>query len=156
MTAATELWAAVVASYDNDGLLTLTNIRNRAATTITTATGEDAAQGVIDLWASWTQVAYDSTKSAHVEVGKQGVIAMLWRRGGSAAAIAQVKWEDVFGSDGLISKVLTTGPRGRQGPSSNSGVTQKSETVNGRNVRGWSDLASLPTGHMPRQAIAED
>ena len=31
---ATALWAAVVADYDTDGLVSLTNIRDRSATTI--------------------------------------------------------------------------------------------------------------------------
>lgn len=154
---ASALWTAVKGSYDSDGLLELTNIRDRAATTIDDAVGEDAAQAVIDLWPAYAQEDYDSTDSMHVEVAKQGAIAMLWRRGGSASSIEQVKWEEVFSPEGLIAKVKRTGARGRQGPKSNSGVSQRSElTSNGQRVRGWSDPDSLPTGYLPNRRIAED
>jgi len=156
---ATALWAAVVASYDSDGLIELTNIRDRSATAIDTDVGENAAQGVIDLWPAYAQEAYDSSDALHVEAAKQGVIAMLWRRGGSASTIEQVKWDEVFSSEGLIAKVQRTGARGRQGPNSNSGVSQRSELASGnRAVRGWSDPDSLPggRGYMPRRVIAGD
>lgn len=158
MTAATELWAAVVVSYDVKGLTALTNIRVRSGTGIVTAVGEDAAQAVINLWPSNAQEAYDSTDAAHVEVGKLGVIAVLWRRGGSASTIEQVKWDTVFGSDGAIVKLKRTGARGRRGPSSNSEVQQSSNlTSGGRKVRGWSDVDSLPLGrgYMPKRVVAD-
>ena len=146
---ASALWTAVLASYETTGLVTLTNQSDPSATAVVTATGEDAAQGVIDLWPAFAQEAYDASDALHVEVAKQGVIAMLWRRGGSAANIAEVRWEDVFSADGLLSKVKRTGPRARQGPTTNSGVTQRAESVDGQNVRGWSDRESMPDGHIP-------
>lgn len=149
MTAAA-LWTAVVASYDADGLISLTNIRDRSATTIDTTVGESAAQGVIDLWPIYAQIAYDASNATHVEAAKQGVIALLWRRGGTAASIAKVEWDEVFAADGLLSKVRSTGARSRRGPSTNSGVVTASElTEDGRNVRGWSDLDSMPHGILP-------
>ena len=157
MSDKSELWAAVVVSYDSDGLITLTNIRDRSATSVDTTAGEDAAQGVINLWPAYAQEAYDSTDDLHVEVGKRATIAMLWERGGTSSAIAKVEWDEVFSPDGLISRVRRTGARGRQGPNSNSGVTQKSElTANGRRVRGWADRDSLPTNWMPNRTISED
>ena len=99
---ATALWAAVVVSYDADGLITLSNIRDRSATTIDTTAGEDAAQGVIDLWPVYAQETYDASDSTHVEVAKQAVIALLWRRGGSSTTIAEVKWDEIFSPEGLI------------------------------------------------------
>lgn len=150
MTAATDLWAAVVVSYDNSGLVTLTNIRDRSQTAITTAVGEDAALGVLNLWPAFAQVDYDATDNLHIEVAKLGTIAILWRRGGSATTIEQVKWDEVFSPDGLISKVKRTGPRGRQGPKTNSNLTQPSglTSAGGRKLP-WSHEASMPLGIMP-------
>jgi|SRR5688572_22137017 len=155
MTAAL-LWAAVEASYDAAGLVTLTNIRNPAAVVVNGAAGTNAAQGVVDLWPIYAQAAWDGTVAVNLEVGKRAVIAMLWSRGGTAASIAKVEWDEVFGDNGLISKVRGTGPRGRPRPVSNSGVTQKSETLeDGRRVRGWSDQDSLPSGILPATRPAE-
>ena len=157
MTSASELWAAVVVSYESTGLIALTNLRDPTAETIDTTQGEDAAQAVVDLWPLYAQVAYDSTNAAHVQVGKRACIAMLWERGGTSASIAKVEWDEVFAADGLISKVRKTGARGRRGPSSNSGVTQRAETTSsGQRVRGWSDRDSLPVNWMPNRVTAED
>jgi hypothetical protein len=155
MTAAA-LWTAVKTSYDADGLITLTNIRDRAAATIDDTAGQDAAQGVIDLWPAFAEETYDSADSLHVEVAKQGVIALLWRRGGSATTIEQVKWEEIFGPDGLIARVRRTGARGRPGPSSNSGVVTGSDlSESGRESYGWSDRKALPTNFLPRRTFEE-
>jgi len=157
MTDAADLWTAVVASYNADGLLQLTNIRNRAATSIDTAVGQSAAQGVIDVWPVYAQSAYDATNATHVEVAKRGVIAMLWSRGGTASQIAKIEWGEVFGDEGMISKVRRTGARGRRGPSSNSGVRQKTErTESGGLVRGWSDDDALPSNWLPTRRSADD
>jgi len=150
MTAATELFEAVKVAYDSAGLITLTNIRDRTGTTIDETVGDNTAQSVIDLWPAWANVAYDSTNALHVEVAIEGVIALLWRRGGTATEIEKVKWDQVFGDDGMISKVKDTGPRGRKGPSSNSNVTQHSGLLsNGARRRPWADVISLPHGIMP-------
>lgn len=147
---AADLWSAVVSDYDQDGLITLTNIRNRSATSINTSVGEAAAQAVINLWPVYAQADYDPTNQTHVEVAEMGVIAMLWRRGGTSSAIEQVKWDEVFGDDGLITRVRRTGARGRVAPTSNSGVQQAPERDSGgRMVRGWADAASLPPNYLP-------
>lgn len=156
MTAASELWDAVTARYDSSGLVTLTNIRDRSATAIDDAVGEVAAQSVIDLWPLYAQVDYDQTNATHVEVAVFGVIAVLWRRGGAASSIEQVKWDTVFGPDGAIAKVKMTGPRGRAHPVSNSGVRTSSErTSSGEDVLGWSDAANLPPNYAPRTTPAD-
>ena len=155
MTAATDLWEAVKLSYDANGLISLTNIRDGSQTTINETVGDQTALDVINLWPAYAQVAYDSTSGLHVEVGKHACIAMLWRRGGSSSTIAEVAWDEVFSSDGMIARVKFTGPRGRRGPSSNSGVTQKAETINGRRVRGWSDRESFPVGYLPTRRTAD-
>lgn len=153
---ATILWAAVVESYEDEGLRSLTNPRDKGAAAINTTYGENAAQDVIDLWPMYAQVEWDETDTRHIAVGKQAVIAMLFRRGGSSAKIEQVKWDEVFGDDGLLTRLRRTSPRGRSVPSSNSGVSQRSELESGRAVRGWSDRDSLPPGILPRRTLADD
>lgn len=150
MTQAADLWTSVVAAYDSGGLISLTNIRDRSATAVNTTTGQNAAQEVIDLWPAFAQVAYDDTDALHVAVARQGVIAVLWRRGGSASTIEQVKWDEVFGDDGLLAKVRRTGARGRVSPLTNSGLSSSpDQTSDGRTVRPWSDPDSFPTGTLP-------
>jgi hypothetical protein len=156
MTAASDLWAAVVASYDSDGLIALTNVRDRGATSIDETIGTNAAQAVVDLWPIYAQAAFDETNATHVEVGKRAVVAVLWSRGGASTSIAKVEWDEVFSPEGMIARVQRTGARGRQGPSSNSGVQTRSELANGRPVRGWSDRDSLPVGYLPRRTLATE
>ncbi|MCP4794032.1 MAG: hypothetical protein GY882_11995 [Actinomycetia bacterium] len=156
---ASALWTDVVANYESEGLINLTNPRDNGATAVVTAYGESAAQEVIDLFPIYGQVDYDATNSQHVTVGRRGVIAVLYERGGTSSTIAEVEWNQVFGDDGLITKLKRTSARARQGPNTNSGVRQKSElTSTGRRVRGWSDVDSLPLGRrwLPRRTIAED
>ena len=154
MSAATELWAAIVASYEPTGLIALTNLREPDATTIDTATGQNAAQGVIDLWPAYAQVVYDKDNALHVEVGKRATIALLWQRGGTSATIAKVEWDEVFGSSGMIAMLRNVGSRARMEPVSNSRVRTTPETINGESVRGWSDRDALPEGILPRRLTA--
>lgn len=155
MTAATDLFEALKLVYDSDGIITLTNIRDRAATTIDENVGDRAAQSVIDLWPAYAQIDYEPTDALHEEVAILGVIAILWRRGGSATSIEQVKWDEVFGADGAISKIRKTGPRARQGPKTNSNLTQSTGlTSSGRRKIPWSDRGAFPTGTMPRDVPA--
>lgn len=146
MAAQDDLWAYVESVYDVDGLVQLTNIRDRSATAVDDTVGVAAALSFIRLWPSYAQVAFDESDGLHLEVGAAGVIAILWRRGGSSTSIEQVKWDTVFGDDGLISKVKRTDPRGRPGPSSNSGTITSQESGT---RYGWSDSASLPPGYLP-------
>lgn len=151
---ATALWASVVANSESEGLVNLTNPRDPAATSVDTTYGESAAQEAIDLFPLYAQVAYDSADSQHIAIGRRACIAVLYERGGTSSTISEVEWSEVFGDDGLLSKLKRTSARGRRGPSSNSGVQQKSElNSNGRPVRGWSDVESLPRGRgwMPRR-----
>jgi len=155
VTSATELWTAIVADYDDTGLVTLTNIRDRSATSVDTSYGQTQAQAVINLWPAYADIDYDSTDALHVEVAEMGVIAILWRRGGSSTSIARVEWDEVFGAGGMIERVKMTGARARSSPASNSNVTQASGlTANGRKKRGWSESVSLPSGILPSDTIA--
>lgn len=157
MTDATDLWGVVVANYDAAGLLSLTNTRDRAAVAIDSTAGTAAAQSVINLWPMFAQVEYDGTDAAHVEVATFGVIAMLWRRGGTAVEIEKIRWDEVFGDGGLIEKVRRTSARGHEGPTSNSGVSQAAERdASGGPVRGWADRESLPPGYLPQRRSAYD
>lgn len=146
------LWEATKASYDEDGLIALTNVRNRAAVTINDVAGEDAAAGVIALWPVYAQEPFDNCNPTHIEVGKRAVIAMLWARGGTATTIAQVNWDEVFSPDGMISKVRRTGARGRMAPRSNSDVRAARPT---EAYRGWADADALPPGVMPSRWRAD-
>lgn len=152
-----ELWNAVLNDYDLDGLVTLTNTRDRSATSIDHVAGRRAAQAVIDLFAVYAQAAFNIDNAQHVEAAELGVIAMLWRRGGTASAIENVKWDTVFGDDGLITKIRKTQPRARIVPSSNSGTQQSSElTSDGSKIYGWSDSAGLPAGFLSQPKNAEE
>lgn len=152
MTAST-IWTAVKTSYETNGLITLTNLRDRSATAIDDTAGEDAAQEVIDLWPVYAQEAYDATDAAHLAVAKQATIAVLWRRGGSSTSIAEVKWNEVFSSEGLLAKVRGTGARARSGPKSNSDV---STTRDSRRYRGWADRDAYPTGFLPNRSTSNE
>lgn len=154
MGAADDLWDAVVVTYDEDGLIALTNVRDRSATTANASAGLSAAQGVIDIWPAYAQVEYDPTNALHVEVAKRAAIAMLWSRGGSSSTIAKVEWDEVFGEGGLLEKIRRTGARGRQGPVTNSGVQSSSELSSGQAVRGWSDRESIPSQILPSRRTA--
>jgi len=155
MTDATDLWAACEASYEAKGLTLLTNVRDRSAVAADDTVGADAAQSIIDMFALYAQVDYVSTNAIHVEVGMQGVIALLWRRGGTSTNIAKVKWEDWVE---LATKLRQTDPRGHEGPESNSGVSQPSELSNGRTTVPWSHPSALPggRGYMPRRILSDD
>lgn len=140
------LWDAVKIRYDASGLITLTNIRDRSATSIDDTAGTQAAASVIALWPAYAQVEFDATSALHLEVGAFAVIAVLWRRGGASSTIEQVKWDEVFGTEGMIQKVRRTDPRARSGPRSNSGILTSQE--DGQSY-GWSDPKSLPSGVLP-------
>lgn len=153
MTAAT-LWAEVVTRYDASALVTLTNRTDRSATTVNTSVGEAAAQAVLNYWPVYAQAVFDDTDGTEVEVAVAGVIAVLWRWGGTATGSARVKWDEVFAEGGMIERVRRTGARSRQGPTSNSGVVSSREAVNGRPVLGWADKANLPHGILPSDRSA--
>lgn len=156
MTAATELWASVEAAYDVAGLVALTNIRDRSATTVNDTAGTSAAQEVIDLWPVYAQAAYDSTDATNVAIGRQAVIAVLWRRGGAATTIEQVKWDEVFGDEGMVTKLRRTNSRARLSPATNSAVQPSPEsTTDGRNVRGWADKDAMPLGILPSRRTVD-
>lgn len=156
MAANDELWGAVVAAYPAQALVELTNINDRSANGINTSVGNAAAQSVINLWPAYAQVAYDLTSQLHVEVGMVGVIAILWRRGGVSSALEQVKWDEVFGDNGLIQKLRRTGPRGRSSPKISGALTASSQsTSDGQNIRPWSDKDSLPVGFLPLNKTAD-
>jgi hypothetical protein len=151
----TILWNAVVASYDAEGLLALTNIRDRTATSVNTAVGQSAAQAVIDLWPAYAQEPFDATDPLHLEVGKRATIAVLWSRGGTSAEIARVEWAEVFGDGGMVEKVRRTGARSRGGPATNSELVVSRDSQEGRAAYGWSDRRAMPHGILPSRHVVD-
>lgn len=149
------LWAYVKTVYDDDGLKTLTNIRDRDATAIDDDVGTAAAFSTINLWPIYAQVAFDVDDATHLEVAAFGVIATLWARGGTAQSIQQVSWDHVFGDGGLIEKVRRTGPRAHRAPKSNSSIQTSAENENGVTPYGWSDRKNVPPGILPRSTAPD-
>ena len=147
MAAKDTLWTYVTSIYDSDGLVTLTNIRDRTATTVSDSVGTAASQSVIYLWPAYAQTEFDETDGLHLEVGAVAVISVLWRRGGASSAIEEVKWDQVWGPEGMIQKVRRTDARARAQPKSNSGTKTSKESGT---QFGWSDLRSLPANYMPK------
>jgi len=145
--AATELWAAVKARYDEQGLISLTNVRKRNAGAINNDVGEQAADDVILAFYTDVQTDYDDTSDYHLTVAIEGVIAMLWKRGGTAATIAKVKWEDWVERAKILKGVE---PRGHAEPGTNSGLqpSRDGEVTFGRQ-RPWSDRMNF-RGLLPR------
>lgn len=153
MTAAQDLWAAVVARYPASDLISLTNLRDPNASTINTTAGESAAQDAITRWPLDAQVDYDATNALHVAIGVTATLAILFDRGGAATTLVKVEMDKVFAEDGLLGKLRKIGARGRQVPASNSGVTTPAEDRHGA-VLGWSDPDALPHGIMPNTRTA--
>lgn len=152
------LWTAVKAAYVTEALLPITNIHDETATSINDTVGTEAARQLIGIWPSYAEVTFAIANEAHLMVAIEGTVAILQRRGGTSSATAKRQWDDVFGEGGMLVRLKLTSPRGHLGPSSNSGVTQKAETVNGQRVRPWSDPVSLPGGGqflLPRRVISD-
>lgn len=143
---AANLWAEVESRYDATTLIELTNVRNPAADEINVTAGQSAAAAVLGLWPTHAQIDYDETDDVHVEAAVMGVIAVLWRRGGSSAEAQQVKWDEVFGSSGVVTMVKRVKARGRVNPESDSTLTERR--------RSWSD--SLPSGVLPSPYTPDD
>lgn len=145
MTAAA-LWSSVVANYDNQTLVELTNQSATGETAINNARGESAAQEVIDLWPSYAQEVFDVTNAAALPAARHGVIAVLWMRGGSAQEVGRVEWDRVFGSGGMVEAYLEGEARARVVPKS----TTPRDSLR-RKVEPWSSRQSLPHGLLPNQ-----
>lgn len=157
LTDAETLWEATKDNYSAAGLISLTNIYVRDQDDIDDDVGVSAAQHVLDLWPIHAQNDFDVTSATHVAVGVQAVIAVLWRRGGSATQIEQVKWETVFGDDGLLGKVRKTGPRAHGVPAISGNTKSKSEgTLSGRPIQPWADTGSLPVNFPPMAVPFDD
>lgn len=156
MTDATTLWASVKSSYPTDDLITLSSIRDRSATAVDDTAGADASQAVLDLWPIYAQADFDIANAKHVQVAKFAVISMLWRRGGTATTVAKVEWDEVWGADGMITRLRNTSVRGRLSASSNSDVVSSRRDSDGTKKRGWSDPQSLPTNFLPTDRSAVD
>lgn len=143
---ATALWASVVAAYNEQGLIELTNPRNVEIEIITTTNGESAAQEVIDSFPMYVEVDYDQANVQHVAVGRRATIAVLWDRGGSTTEIAEVKWDQIYDDEkGMMAKLRRTSARARTEPLT-SGPDLSSD---GSELLPYSDERSMPPGFLP-------
>lgn len=88
------LWDACRDRYDEQGLLELTNVRDPEAREINDAQGERAVTAITALFPVYVQDTFDSTEQGHIEVGCEGVIALLFRWGGSTHRIAATHWDE--------------------------------------------------------------
>ena len=150
---ASALWTSCKSNYHTQGLIELTNVQNRSATATDDTVGQLAAQAVINLWPIYTQIAYDSSDALHVEIAMQGVISMLYRRGGASTQIEQVKWDSVWDDEGLMGQLRKVKARGRKKPQI-SGMTKATRAT--RETKPWSDAARLPVNYLPRSSSEED
>lgn len=149
------LWSAVQSRYVTSILARLTNVEAPEATSINSTVGQSACTTVLGLWPAYAQIDFDRTNDLHIEVAVSGVIAELWRRGGSASSAAKVEWEQVWGSGGMVEQLRRTDPRSHRAPQTNSGVQQTAEDRYGRKIMGWSDIDALPHGVLPRRRLAD-
>jgi phage gpG-like protein len=155
MTDQSELWAAVKVSYDANGLIALSNIRDRTASAVDDTVGTDAALQVIDLWPLYAQVAYDNTDSQHLAVAKRGTIAVLYERGGSSSAIAKVEWDEVFGDGGLIIRPGVYAPRIPTDTTANQGVDTMARATfdKGAKVARWERKLANPSAALKQIGV---
>lgn len=142
MTAAEDLFEALKLAYDKDGLVTLTNIRDRTKTVIDEIYGDATAQSVIDLWPAYVQIDYDETNALHVEVAMEMLVALFQKRGGYATTISEITWDQAIA---MLDRVKKTGPRGREGPQSNA----PDLSASGSELAPWSDESSFAEGIYP-------
>lgn len=87
-------WDAVKDRYDAQALAELTQQRDTTDGTIDDTVGERAVTAVTSLWPVYVQEAYDETEQGHLELAVEGVIAMLFKWGGTTHRIAQVRWDE--------------------------------------------------------------
>ena len=146
------VWTAVKAGYATDILIPLTNIMDRSVSAIDDTVGTAAAQQCIDYWALYAEVAFDVSDSVHLAIAVRGTIVVLMERGGVSSEMAQLEWDEVFGTNGLLGRLRKIGARGRQGPVTNSNLRQATGLVNGRRLVPWSQ--AYPLGTHPSDRVA--
>lgn len=123
MAAEDDLWAAVVERYPDDALVGLTNPRKRNVGAIDTARGVAAAADIINLWfPQYVQRDYDAVHYPQHEVlAVEGVVALLWRQGGTSASVREIQWSDWVA---LAEAHRNVDPRAWAEPGSSSHVTE--------------------------------
>lgn len=147
MAAEDDLWTAVKDRYDEPGLISLTNVRKRDVGAINDTVGTQAAKDVILSFYVDVQTDYNPTSEVHLMMATEGVIAMLWRRGGTAATIQRVKWEDWVERATALKMVE---PRGHAAPGTNSGLQPTKDCYGHRPCRPWADKINF-RGLLPRR-----
>ena len=151
MAAEDDLWTAVKDRYDEPGLISLTNVRKRNEGTINDAVGTQASKDVILSYYIDVQTDYDPASEVHLMLACEGVIAMLWKRGGTAATISKVKFEDWI----LRAQALKgVEPRGHAAPGTNSSLQPSPDCGGHTPCRPWADRMNF-RGLLPRRGRAD-
>lgn len=110
----------VEARYPEQTLIELTNPRTKGQTSIDSTKLAQAITSAQSLFKTHVQAEYDETNGQHVEVICQLVVCLLQRWGGATGGTARIRWDDWVEQARALSRV---GPRGHEGPVSNSTLT---------------------------------
>lgn len=129
----------VQARYDNQSLVELTNPRDPsgggAPTTPNATKLAQAASSIQNgYFPLYVNATYDSTDALHVEIACEGVIALLFKWGGTATNVASVTWAEWVERAQALAEV-DTGARDKILPTSNSSLTRSTEVEAGETVR---------------------
>jgi len=153
VTAAT-LWTATKARKDAYAILSLTNPRDTSAVTPNDSVGEQAAADVLGFWSIYAQEDFDESNEAHLVAAVEGVVAQLWRRNAPTSEAADRAWKLVFGDDGMVAKIRSTGPRSAQGPV----IARRRDEVSrdGYALRSFGDRRNVPAGVLPKRRREDD
>ena len=143
---AADLWTAVKARYDEQGLLELTNPRDVTASAADDTKGELAATGVIEWFPTYVQEEYDSTSVPHVNMASMGVIALLFEWGGTTHKIGEMRWDKWIER---ARSFASTHARARISPATSVPATKNPSDAPTTPHTPWSDNARF-RGLMPR------
>lgn len=131
------LWDAVKDRYDDQALAELTRQRDGTVGSVNDAMGERAVTAITS-WAFpvYIQETYDSTEQGHIEVGVEGVVALLFKWGGSTHRIAEVRWDDWME---MARAYRNTHARARIVPESSTPASEQRSTPTTSPHTPWSD-----------------
>jgi hypothetical protein len=129
-------WTAVTDRYDNQALVELTQQRDTTTGTVDATVGERAVTAVTALWPVYVQEDYDDTNQGHLELAVEGVIAMLFKWGGTTHRIAQVRWDEWLD---FARAWRNTHARARIVPTTNKPDTEVKSPAPSTNYTPWSD-----------------
>lgn len=126
------LWDEVLLRYDTQTLVELTNPRTKAETVNTTLGTRAATAVTATYFPTFAQMDYDSTLAAHVEIGTEGVIAVLFKWGGTTLNVAKVEFDSWVER---LRALRNVGPRQKVPPTTSSELTASDEVSGSAEVR---------------------